>query len=409
MTQLKNQYAEQATLSTTTSSTYVAPTNDCKILGSALDANTKYLIIARALFNVSDIGANAAIRVVTADDTTIATKSEAQMEPNQTNTARLLGYQFVRSYSTNGTPADIEFEFKTIGFTTAIDQMTLELLDLTDLGSANFVEASDDTNAEVAVQTSWTNLATLAALDASTEYLLLGYVRAAIGHTNRSFQVQLQGTESGGSSLEQLTQHQAEGEDTNELRMVGVAGRHNSSASLQPLLRMNEEVAAANMFSDGSYLIALKTSAFEDFEYDFTAGTVGITGTETALATVSSYTPTTAGDHLIVGRFNNTTAGNTASLVGYVEDDGTAIFTGDEVTTQTQRWDSDDAETVAVVARENLPASASTLVLNSIILDSETGVNAEFRFLGVLSLELAAAAPAVYPPFPRRQLTTVRM
>ena len=123
--------------------------NPAQILGSALTANTKYLIVARCVYGSSADNVVTGCRVQTDDDLTIETRSESAVEFQQTAAADKLSYFFVHSYTTDSSPADIEFQIESsTGNTTRIDQSSLFLLDLDAISAPNllgkfYFDASD--------------------------------------------------------------------------------------------------------------------------------------------------------------------------------------------------------------------------------------------------------------------------
>lgn len=115
-----------------------------QILGSALSANTKYLIIARALFSGDDVGTVFGCRVQTDDDIQIHTKSEMLMEPMNNQYAEGVSYLFVHSFTTDASPSDVEFQLKGDGVLFAAARLSsLFLLDLDAIAPKYYFDASD--------------------------------------------------------------------------------------------------------------------------------------------------------------------------------------------------------------------------------------------------------------------------
>ena len=127
------------------SNTVNTGSNPAQILGSSLSANTKYLIVARAVYGSPENAAVASLRVQTDDDSTIETKSDSRVEFEQTGVEDKVSYLFVHSYTTDASPADIEFQPN--GFADVrIDQSSLFLLDLdaaSNLIAKYYFDASD--------------------------------------------------------------------------------------------------------------------------------------------------------------------------------------------------------------------------------------------------------------------------
>ena len=139
----------------------------------------------------------------------------------------------------------------------------------------------------------------------------------------------------------------------------------------------------------------MKASAFADFKFDFTAGNISVSTTETTLATITNYTPSTATNHLIIGRTNLNDTGGNSRIATYVENGaGTKLMAGDDVAFQTQNWDPTDQEVALSSMRESLPTTQDTFDLQAIHDSGETNRNWENRWLLILNLELANGAPA---------------
>jgi len=104
-----------------------------------LVANTKYLIVARGLWNGDNANSLFHMQVATADDATIAAKSESIIEPDVTGTDRGQFYFFDHSFITDDTPADIILQHKAPANNVQADQLSIGVLDLDDISSANLI------------------------------------------------------------------------------------------------------------------------------------------------------------------------------------------------------------------------------------------------------------------------------
>ncbi len=137
MAELTHFYADDNNISSTTGNTFVT-----KESVTGLAANTKYLIVARALLFSSSTTATCEMRISTADDSTIASKSTAIVEMEQATAGDGLPYLFVHSFTTNASPADVLLEIRntsSTGPTVSADQMTLFLLDLDAISAVNLI------------------------------------------------------------------------------------------------------------------------------------------------------------------------------------------------------------------------------------------------------------------------------
>ena len=411
MAELTHFYADQDTAQTTTSGTYSDITLNNPILGTNLVGNNKYLIVVRALIGVNNATNKGYFRVETPDDTDIESKSESIVEFQQTGATDLLTYFWVHPFTTAATPSDVNLQFKVDGSSTmTADQMSLFLFDLTAIGTEGTDYFEDiqpvDTGTEYSTSQKTTILAEIAGADLGTdEYLVLGYARADIGSTGRWFNHDLF-VPNNFSLAVRLGTHQAEGEDTAEQRLSGYVVRHKaSSGTPNATLYGQEEAANGNMTDGGAYLIALPSSLFADFESIFTAGAVAVDGTETTIQNLPSYTPSVTGNHLIFGHAQGS---NTPTQLGgmWVESTTTEIRTGDSTPTHNQIWDNTKDEEQMVTFQRYSITTAETFNLRA--QGAAADFDVDHRWLVVVNLNPPSTA-TVYPPFPRRQLTTVRM
>ena len=384
MAELTHLYDDQDSVQTTTSGTYA----DITGITVTPVANTKYLIVARALFGVDSATNKGYLRVETADDTAIEAKSESIVEFERTGSTNLLSYLFVHSFTSDASPDTVTLQFKVDGSsTTTADQMSLFLLDLDAIGTEG-TDYYEDIQAvsgdEYSITAATTVLAQLAGSDLTTvEHLILGYARADIGSTGRWFDHSLHAAYDTSTAAERSL-HRAEGEDTAEQRIGGFAIRHKASSGTPNVtLYGTEEAANGNMLDGGAYLIALPTSLFADFVDDYEAGDIDVGGTEITIATTGSYTPTITGNHLVFGRSNGfDTPAGLAKM--WVESTTTEIRTGDEPPLQTQSWDNTkDLEQVITFQRYSI-TTAETFNLRG---DGSGGfLDLEHRWLIVVNL-----------------------
>jgi hypothetical protein len=357
-----------------------------------LSANTKYLIIARAHIGVQSITNKGYFRVQTADDTTIATKSEVIIEFANTGATNLFTYFFVHSFTTDATPDDIDFQFKVDGSSTAtMDQYTLLVIDLDDLGAANYEETITAATGADLSTTAWgTEMASIAAADLGTtdEWLVLGYARIGIVEVGNSYFVRLHGADDA-STASDLNSVAEEAEDAAEVRIVGVQGRHKAVTS-NVALAIDAYAETPNPHThQGAYLIAINASAFDDFSHDYASANNPFTAEET-VATVASYAPTTSGNHLIIGHIDMDDASGGETIV-HLEDGTTETRTGDSGNEIDQVWTATDIHSVTTLER----ISISTTKTYNLRAASGGSGDAKNSWLLVLNLNLVAGGAAL--------------
>ena len=409
MAELTHFYVEQNTEFTTSDNGVVF--TGVQIDGSALSANTKYLAVGRLTFGTASATETVQIRLDSDDDSDLGFKTLMEVEFQQTGSGAHISYFAVHSFTTDASPADVTIRLSS-GSTDEIrvDQQSIFLLDLDAIGTEGvdyYEDIQADSGDEYAVSPATTVLASLAGSDLGTdEHLILGCSKTLIGSTGRYFHTQLDAAYDTATSTAR-TNHRAEGEDTAEQRIVGFAIRHKASSGTPDVtLRGDEEAANGNMLDGGAYLIALPTALFADFVDDHTVAGIGVDGTETTIATSGSYTPTTTGNHLIIG---TAFGDNTPTALGgmWVESTTTEIRTGDSTPTHNQIWDdTKDGEVMNTFQRYSMTI-AETFNLRA---QGGNFFDVQHRWLIVVNLnEPAAGGPALFPPFLRRPPRHVRM
>lgn len=368
---------------------------NCNIAGTSLSSSTKYLIIAKAVMFSSNDRTVVGCRISTTDDSTIATKSEFQVEPMAENSPNGAGFFFAWSFTTgSGTPADVKWQWTT-GSTTwqpSIEQRSILLIDLDDLGSNKYVEASDAGGTGLGT-TAWGNVMAsipYTSLAGSTEYLVLGYSQMDVDDNKTEYFIRLAGNNDGGSSQDQLDYYAREGENTSiELNAVAHFGRvltQATPATGVDDIEIQAYSEATGDYTEGySYLIALDVSAFEDFEYSFNTAADQIGTSQTTMTTISGYSPQTANaNHLIVGRTGP--ASNAVKVAITATINGTEVMVGDIDEYVTNIWDPDDRGAAWMMARESIASSPGDIDLDAIAVTTSSIAN-HYSFIGVLSLE----------------------
>ena len=394
MAEITHIYLETNTAFSSTSASEVVPTNG-SIAGGSLSANTKYLVIARALYGMNSANDRGYMQVTTADDTVLANNSWTRLENNQTAANAYKTWFFAMVYTTSGTPGDVEFRVNTDNSAQiTIDQYTLLMIDLDALGTEGtdyFESYTANTGVELS-DTAWGDeFENIAGSDLGTteEWLVLGFARLIMNSPSEYARVRLHGADDA-STASDLNFHQEVGEAFNDSRLFPLMGRHKAITSAVDLvIDANEESASAGHTHGGSFLIALPASLFADFEHDYTPGTLAVS-TEATVASVGPYTPSVGGQHLVLGRESHTPGSGLATL--HLEDGTTETRTGDTAHTYNQNWDSaGDYEAGITMQRINISVEKTYNLRSADTVSTDH----EGRWLMLLSLnEPGGGGPA---------------
>ena len=408
MAELTHLYVEQNTAQTTTSNLRV------DVPGTSITpvANTKYLIIARALVGCDSDVSKTTLEVRSLDDIAIEAKSKQVVEHQQTAAGELLSYMFVHSFTTDASPDNVRFRFSVEGSSTmTADQASLLLLDLDAIGTegTDYYENSTSASADDLSQTADTTiLAQIAGSNLNQdEHLILGYGRADLGNNGKYFDIDIHVADDTATSAFRGG-HRAEGEDTAEQRLAGFAVRHKASSGTPDvtIYGQTESGGGGKHKDGGGYVIALPTSLFADFDHDYQAGSIAVPVVAAEIASVGPITPSVGGNHLFFGGYAVATVDNNLQTL-HLEDGTTDTRTGDATPSHNQVWDSGkDLESFRTFER----ISFSTSKTYRLMADADSaGGDGGHRWLVIVNLNEPAALAAVYPPFPRRRQTTVRM
>jgi len=371
------------------------------IAGSNLSPDTKYLVIARGRLGADTTTGHAGIRVATDDDSTIATKSEMRIEPA---IAAFSSYEkdwfYVGSYTTDASsPSDIGIEFIAHDGDTVIAGSTIvTLINLDDIGTSNYIEASDSGGGGYFTGT-WGGLHVGIAgssLSADTEYLVLGCAQTVVDDNKTNFHQRLIGDTNGNGSVEQMTYASEEGEDSAEIRLIGHMGRVLTGSSIVNSIEIEHYADAANDYTEGySYLIAIDVSFFDEFEYAYSATGETLSTTESVIHATSTVQPSTATNYLYLSRYNYTVAGNTGrvtnAVYAYLEGRG---HVQDGNNYGTYGWDPTDAESINSHGIEEFGTSAQVVQIRAKYYSSDSAPTSEYEFVAALSMAEASTGNA---------------
>ncbi len=388
------------TLFVNTTGTNVWKPTGVKILGSALTAGTKYLVLARGLFANDSAALLGGIGVETSSDSTLLSNTFAVQEPMLSTSVGMTAYFAASSFTTHATtPTDVDMVIWAGGSnnTQWIDQQTLILIDLDAIGTEGIDYYEDKIAAADAgsdlVRAGSLTMAQLSGSDLGTdEWVVFGMAKFEVGNTGHWGKLSVEAAvDTSTSSVVAL--HQREGEDANEDVTFGFTIRHKASSGTPNVTILGErQDSGGGAHSDeGSYLIALPTSLFADFVWDYEAALILIDSTEKTVATTGSYTPTITGNHLIFGR-----AGGTSTPTNYgrlwVDSTTTEIRPGDEPITQNQIWDQTKDNEQTITFQRYSITTAETFNLQA---QSTNNYDLAHRWLIVINLNEPASGAAI--------------
>lgn len=387
-------YAEDSTLAT--NSVQDTWDTECTIASTGFSVSTKYLLVARARAGYDTTATTWETALTDGDGGIFTTDPDAyawsRYEAVQNSSNTLKDYFFVRSMTTKASSltGNLGIKYRPRGTSGSawLDQMSVLALNLTDLGAGNYTENIDDDTGTGLGTAGWTTYASITGLDSGKTYLILGSMTIVIDITGGA-QYEVRMTDGSSNVLANLSE---EGENTAEQRMHGFMGVLTGQTAVK--LEVTEDGTTGDYETGGhSYLIAIDTAAFANFDYTFAATGETINSTDQELEVITDPDTRTSANHLFLGKANYTQAGNEGALsttvrVGSSYGAGAEVLTGDAATFGSQFWDATDAEQVHVMAVQAFTGGTS----NDVFLGggretSGSDLTSENEFLAVLNLE----------------------
>ena len=395
---------------TTTSSTFstVATIDDAAFKVN----NAKYLIVAIAKISGDDnANADAEHRMAQGSTPTVIAGSFNKIEVQSTSVSVASQYCWFTVFTQPATAEDVVFQHRSADgvSTTRTDDLHLFWMRLDTLTeNTDWIVDADATGAEHDDVETARAAITWTPGTASHDWLILAQSSVAIDSAAIRHSIQIY--DSTGAAI--LAEHRREGEDTAEIQTQGlVAVLENlpaSSQTVQVRTFDSSDVGNNNDYVE-SEIFVLDLNVFEDHVTDV-QGTLSQVDNDFLPANDLAVTPTTAGDWFIIGGVSAVAGfagGRTKHQIQLAEVTIPTGFADDPRYSVT--FDATDAQATTVAAFPNLAASAQNIDID-VMWQNNSGQSWNYRIGAAWSLELAAApAVAVYPPFPRRQNTLVRM
>ncbi len=369
-----------------------------EIATGAFTGSKKYLVIVNALMRGSDINTVFGIKVVHGATPTAFASSVMQIEPNGE-----VGYDYDYFWWTvfdqPATPETIKVQFKTLdsGQTVFADEVRVFAINLTDDLTENtdwhFDEntsgATHTTTAFGAGQTDRASV-TFTPGSAGDDWLILSRTRIEVKAVGVNYEIATL-DESEALVRQKIT---LEGEDlTDEFRVhtIPYVAEGLSAAEHTYQIQSRDDATGVNDYVS-SAVLALNLDLFESHSVIQTAGTIATTSfTFGEIATLGSYSPTTTGDHMVIGDALFADGFSESRL--RLQFDGTSDPTGWETDdTQWRAWDGTDEFNMPVAVIRSISSGGVT-----VDLDGASESTANFwsdRTIIAFSMELAAAGAA---------------
>ncbi len=388
---------------TTTSSTFQSTT--CTITDTSFVATGKYLIIASGLLAGDDVNQLFEMRLVHAS--TAFDASLSVIEPHQLPSTTFEDWGGFWIFDQPETRETITIEFRSVDNTTTARANILSLiairLDDDLVENTDWWHTIDD---DIASPTDYSTSEVARASQAVTtvtddDYLVLGHTQILVNSTNRSgfTMLRVAGTK--------YTRFGYEGEDAAEFGSLLHAAYYTETSGQSRAFDIAVQNSAAVAFQHTySQVFVLKLNGvFADYAGVHNAGTVAGSTSYTELAGVAPVLDTTQ-DVLLLA-WSALDAGFGPYPVSQLQEGGADEITSGSVA-QGSGHDARDEPGFWLTDIQNITSGTKDFDFDSKL--SGSGGTWQYRNLITLGLELAVGgAGSAYPPFPRRQLTTVRM
>ncbi len=382
---------------TTTSSTFSSTT--CTIAGASFVDSAKYLIIATGLFGGDDGSQLAEMRLI--HGSTVFAGSLFKDEPHQAaGSGFYKNYGYFTVFDQAATAETVTIEFASTDDTGTIHGNVLSLLAIR--LDADLVEdtdwwytVDDDVASPVDMSTGTVFASQTLTTTTSDDFLVLGHLQSSGPSLTAST------TTRSRVDTTLLTQAIMEGEDTAEfVSWLHIAFFNESSGQSRDF-----DMFGVTGDHEYSQIFVLKLNdVFADYAGFHNVGDVTGSTSLTELAGTAPVLATTQDMLLLAWASNDTTFSiNSRSRI---QEGGS-----DEVTAGTnyqhQQHDGRDEGWFMLADIQNITSGTKDFDFDA--QQNTANGDWQYRNLVTLGLNLAGVAAAVYPPFPRRQNTLVRM
>ena len=360
---------------------------------SGFTGSKKYLIIANALIGGDTAVGRFDYRML--HGSTVFDSSQRLIEPNTPLGAEKT-YSWWTVFEQPATPETVKMQFRifsTTGHTINADEIRIFAINLTDdldedTGAGGDWKFAEDASGPTQHTTTPVDRVSLTFTPdtADEDWLILGRAEVIIDSVVVQYEMHL--LEDGSDARKQLAK---EGEDTVEidaLTMVYVA-EALSAASHTYKVQTEDDETGVNDY-DTSALFALRLDAFESHSVIQTAGLFEPSGTGFEEIATVTHTPTTTGDHLIIGDMLSDSGTLEGSL--RLQFGGTSDPTGwEDSTSQIDPNDADDQYNAPLFVIRSIPDTGVAIDLDAI---GTTASDFYDRTIIAVSMELAPAGAA---------------
>ena len=397
MAEIAHFYGEELTAQTHTGdATWTEISTNCSLSYTNFSTSTKYLIVASGRWGTDSTSDWVGFDCYENegdifDGSPALTWGYGRTVPVSGASTDMIDYFFCQSFTTKASAltgsVQLQFQTDNTSATVTADQLSLLAIDLDALGSGNYSENVDGTTDTI--DGSWEDLAAITGLSSGSTYLVMGFARISNTIGTSDIDVQLIDGSANVKSFETET-----GKANGEIRNFGVMGVITGQTSVKI-----QAQAGVLWTKAGSYLIAIDTAAFANFDYEFEATGAAITSESSQELVKIGTTPSarTSADHLFLGRFNYTAGGNDARVASTVRTgaatfgSATDVLAGDLAVFGTQQWATTDAEQVTTMGVQAYAGgTGQDVFLGGVKGTGDNNPTTEYELVAVLNFEEAS-------------------
>ena len=386
---------DQATRSTT-SSDFVDVNAAATIAAASQDADSDYFLFVRMQIGANtSSGNNAEYRV---DNGSVLLHSEARIEPRRSAIPTGHPYFYIKRLTTANPTTDMDCQFRYGGGaqTVRVQNQQMMMIKLDDLAAADFAYDEDLTALTALDDTAWTDGASVAIGDGSSNFEVYYYCHMIVDAVGDSIRLRLN---VGGTTFDII---QLEGEDTVEEYCIGgIAYLAAPASSTTVKIQMQTDSATAGLMDvECSRVFALRLNAFEDHFGERDTADISVTAadTETIVGNVLHTVDTAASRNWAIHGFTINDVSESVKRTHYrLVEDAAGNLVGDTVDHMVQHGDADQVP-LLLFAEMTAVADATALDIDYTVQEEAdivpSPVFIDTHFVG-FTWELASAGRTV--------------